>query len=142
MARADPPRSEFIRRSLWRNRTTPGRRAGAAAVTFAVLVAVGLGVMLLVMLGLDRLGAPGWVVALPWIVPTAAAMIWSMGRPAPAVLTDDDDDSWIGYAIRLVMVGDGEPRARPARAVAAAVFGAPVGWAFVVFGLLELIGIF
>jgi hypothetical protein len=140
--RRDEPRNEFLRRSLWRIRTTPGRRALAVGITFAVLVALGAGVMILVMAGLGRLDAPGWVVALPWIAPTVGMSVWALARPTPAILSDDDDDSWVGYVIRLVMVGSEQPRQRAARVITGVLFGAPVGWAFAVFVLVELTGIF
>lgn len=90
---------------------------------------------------LDRLGAPGWVTALPWIVPTVAVAVWALGRPVAAVLSDDDDESWSGYSVRLVMIGADVPRGRPARAATATVFGAPLGWALAVLFLIELTGI-
>jgi hypothetical protein len=112
----------------------------AMAATFALIVIVGLSIMVLVMVGLDRLGAPGWVVALPWIVPTAAVLAWAVGRPGPAVLTDDDDDTWTGFAIRTVMVGGDEARPRPLRVITAVLFGAPVAWSFIVLVAAELVG--
>lgn len=90
---------------------------------------------------LDWLGAPGWVVALPWLAPTAGAALWALGRPTPAILTDDDDDSWVGYSIRLVMIGSQEPRPRTVRAVLAVLFGAPVVAALTLFFLIELTGL-
>jgi hypothetical protein len=109
-------------------------------VTFVLILVVGLSIMALVMVGLDRLGAPGWVVALPWIAPTVAVLAWSLGRPGPAVLTDDDDDTWTGFAIRSVMVGREQARPRPLRVVTAVLFGAPIIWSFIVFGIADLVG--
>lgn len=123
-------------------RTTPGRRALGVGITFALLVTFGAGVLILVMAGLRRLDAPGWVVALPWIAPTVGMSVWSLARPTPAVMSDDDDDSWVGYVIRLVMVGSERPRQRAVRLITAVLFGAPLGWAFAVFLLIELTGIF
>ena len=139
----EPPASnEFIRKSKWRTRTTPGLRTVAALVTFALIVAIGLVIMVLVMVGLDRLDAPGWVVALPWMVPTAGMLAWVLRRPGPAVLSNDDDDSWSGFAIRSVLVGRDTPRAAPLRVIATVLFGAPIVWSFVVLGILELAGAF
>ena len=131
-----------VRRSLWRVRTTPDKRVALATATFAVVIVVGAALMLLPIAGLRAAGAPGWVVALPWIIPTVGAVVWSVVRPTPARLTDDDDDSWVGYSIRLMLVGSEEPRTRPARVVAALLFGAPVAWSLIVFGVLELLGVF
>lgn len=111
-------------------------------ITFALLVTFGAGVLILVTAGLRRLDAPGWVVALPWIAPTVGMSVWSLARPTPAVMSDDDDDSWVGYVIRLVMVGSERPRQRAVRLITAVLFGAPLGWAFAVFLLIELTGIF
>lgn len=138
----DPEHNEFLRRSLWRVRTSPDKRVALAIVTFAVVVMIGLVLMLLPMAGLRAAGAPDWLVALPWVIPTAGAVVWSVARPTPARLTDDDDDSWVGYSIRLMLVGSEEPRTRPARVVTTLLFGAPVVWSLVVFGLLELFGVF
>jgi hypothetical protein len=90
---------------------------------------------------LGLLGAPTWLTVLPWVLPTGGALLWAAIRPTPAVATDDDDDSWIGFAIRLVMFGEDEPRALPARLVAALLLGAPVAWALGVFGGLSIVGL-
>ena len=142
MAAKDESRNEFIRRSLWRNRTTPLPRAIGAAVTFALLIAFGGVVMVLAMTGLDRLNAPGWVVWMPWLAPTVGSLFWALGRPSAAILSDDDDDGWTGYSVRFVIIGSDLPRPRPLRAIASVLFGAPLAWAFGVLFLLELAGIF
>jgi hypothetical protein len=111
-------------------------------ITFAVIAAAGTLLMWGMIWLLDRLGAPGWVVALPWVAPTVGALAWTLLRPTPAVATDDDDDSWVGYALRYVMAGEDTPRAAPARVVAAIVLGAPVVWALGMFWLLTLAGLF
>ena len=111
-------------------------------MTFTLIVVLGVVVGALVSIGLRSLGAPTWVVALPWIAPVAGTLIWTLRSPAPAVLSDDDDESWSGYAIRFVMVGPDEPRPPAIRVLAALVFGAPIVWAFVVLTALELTGIF
>lgn len=134
-------RNEFLRRAKWRTRTTPARRNAAAVVTFGVYLAVGLAIVSAIMWVLGAIGAPRWVVALPWLFPTLVVLVWNQRRPGPAIPTDDDDDSWTGYSVRYVLVGAGEPRPRLARLVAALLFGAPVGWAFFVLLLIELAGI-
>lgn len=140
-AAGDQPPSEFLRRSLWRVRTTPGRRSAAAVATFTIILALGATIMWAVIRALGWLGASGWVAALPWLVPTIGALVWTLGRPEPAIVTDDDDDSWAGYAIRFVMVGSELPRPRPARALAAVVFGAAVVWSLSLLFLVELLGL-
>ena len=67
--------------------------------------------------------------------------MWTLTRPTVSGLSDDDDDSWFGYSIRWVLVGELEPRPTPVRVVAAVVFGAPVVWAVLVAGVLTLVGI-
>jgi hypothetical protein len=112
-------------------------------MTTLIVVAVGLVLLALAMQLLEWLGAPGWIVVLPWLVPTAGTLGWNVLRPSPAVLTDDDDDSWIGYSLRCALAGPAErPHPAPLRAVAAVLLGAPIVWAFVVFGLLQLTGVF
>lgn len=90
---------------------------------------------------LSWLGAPTPVAILPWAVPTAAVVGWALIRPSPAVATDDDDDSWPGFAIEFVLIGETAPRGAIVRVVAAAVFGAPVVWTLLVFGLSTLAGL-
>lgn len=131
----------LVRGPKWRTRTNPQRRHRLAAVTFALIVAVGVAIMWCAMWALAALGAPRWVVALPWIVPTIGAVMKNVGRPRPAPLTDDDDDTWPGYAIRWAMAGELEPRPAPARVVTAVLFGAPVAWAVLVPGVLTIIGL-
>ena len=140
-AAGDQPPSEFLRRSLWRIRTTPERRSTAAVVTFVIILGLGAAIVWGAIAALGWLGAPGWVAALPWLMPTIGAIVWALGRPTPAILSDDDDDSWVGYSIRLVMIGSEEPRPRPVRAVLAMVFGAPVVSALTLFFLIELTGL-
>jgi hypothetical protein len=140
-AAGDQPPSEFLRRSLWRIRTTPERRSAAAGVTFIILLGVGAAIIWAAFAALSWLGAHGWVAALPWLVPTIGALVWALGRPTPAILSDDDDDSWVGYSIRLVMIGSEAPRPRPVRAFLAMVLGAPVVSALALFFLLELTGL-
>lgn len=132
---------EFVRGPKWRTRTTASRRHRAAALTFALIVAVGATVMWALLWSFDRLDAPGWIVTLTWAIPTAGVLLWTLIRPSPAELTDDDDDSWFGYTIRWALVGELEPRAVPLRIVVALIVGAPVGWALVLVALLTIAGI-
>ena len=138
---APEPASGLIRGPKWRTRTTPERRHRAAALTFVIIVAAGLMTMAGGLWLLDRVGAPPWLVAMPWWLPTLATLVWTLTRPMVSGLTDDDDDSWLGYSIRWVLVGELEPRPAPVRVVAALVFGAPVVWAVLVAGVLTLVGI-
>lgn len=137
---SEPP-SEFVRGPKWRTRTSPGRRHRVAALTFAAIVAVGLAVMLSCMWLIARTGAPGWAVTAPWWLPTLASVVWTLTRPTVSGLTDDDDDSWFGYSIRWVLVGELAPRPGPVRVIVAALFGAAVFWVILLSGLLTLTGI-
>ncbi len=107
-----------------------------------LIVGLGIVVAVLVSIGLRAVGAPTWVVALPWLAPITGTLAWTLRSPTPAVLSDDDDESWSGYAIRSIMVGADERRPAAVRVLAALVFGAPIVWAFVVLTALELTGIF
>lgn len=110
----------------------------AVAVTFALLVAIGGVVMLIPIVLLDLLAAPGWVQALPWLVPTLVTLGWNLYRPGPAVLSDDDDERWSGYALRTVLVGTDRPRAVPLRVLASLLFGGPVGWLLLVAAVADI----
>lgn len=134
-------KNEFLRGPKWRTRTSPGRRHRAAALTFGMILLVGLGVMWLASWSIGWLGVPTWIVLLPWLLPTAGAIVWTLARPMVAEVSDDDDDSWFGYSIRWALVGELDPRPAPARVVAALLFGAPVAWAIGVSGLLTLTGL-
>ena len=134
-------RSEWIRGPKWRTRTSPTKRARAAWITFAVIAGTGAVLLGGVIVVLAWIGAPAWLVVLPWAVPTVFAVAWSVLRPRPAVATDDDDDSWAGYAIQHVIIGEDETRPTPVRMIAALVFGAPVMWSLGVFGMSILVGL-
>jgi len=88
------------------------------------------------------MGAPTWLVATMWGLPTAAALIWTIARPLPAIATDDDDDGWTTYSILYVLVGEESPRAVPVRIIAAVFLGGPIVWSLFVFGLSTLVGVF
>ena len=110
--------------------------------TFALIVATGA-LLLGAVVGLLRwLGAPTWLGFSLWVLPTAAVLGWALLRPRPAVATDDDDGGWTTYSIQYVLVGEDQPRPAPLRAIAAALFGAPVMWSLFVFGLTTLVGLF
>jgi hypothetical protein len=111
-------------------------------VTFAGIVATGVLVLGAIMALLDWIGAPPELVASLWALPTALVMVWTLARPQAAVATDDDDHGWTTYSIQYVLVGHESPRSAPVRVIAAALFGAPVIWSLVVFGLSTLIGLY
>lgn len=133
--------NEFLRGPKWRTRTSPGRRHRAAALTFGLIVVVGLALMGLAIWLMRWLDAPTWVVLLPWTLPTAGVIVWTLVRPTVAEVTDDDDDSWFGYSIRWALAGELDPRPAPIRVVAAVLFGAPTVWAVAMSGLLTLTGL-
>jgi len=141
MTRSGGTDDDLRRGSNWRTRTSPRARYRAAVASFVAIVAAGASTMLLVILLLGRLGAPGWMTTMPWSLPTLATLVWTIVRPEPAVVSNDDDDSWPGYVIRYVLVGEDEQRDLPRRAIAAAVFGAPVVWSLLVVGVLVLLGL-
>lgn len=132
---------QLLRGPKWRTRTTAVRRHRAAAATFAIVVLVGAALMWGAMSLLSALGAGTVVIVLPWLVPTAAVTVWTLVRPTAARLTDDDDDTWFGYAIRWALVGELDARPAALRLVAALLFGAPVGWALLVLAVLTLVGL-
>mgnify|MGYP003134626896 CR=1 FL=1 len=138
----DERRNEFIRGPKWRTRTSPERRRRAALVTFVIIVATGGVILGGVLWVLTWLGAPTWLAVLPWLVPTVLTVGWALGRPRPAVATDDDDDGWTTFSIQYVLVGEDTARPAPARLVASTLFGAPVIWSLLVFGLSTLVGLF
>lgn len=111
-------------------------------VTFGVIVVIGAVICGAVIWLSSRLGAPSWLTWLVWLAPTTGAVAWVVVRPTPAIATDDDDESWTGYVIRYVIVGEDTPRAAPVRLLAALVFGAPVVWSLAAFGLATLLGVF
>lgn len=136
----EPP-SDLIRGPKWRTRTTESRRHTAATITFVLLISVGLVTLWGCAWVLGRFDAPGWVLAAVWAVPAAGTVAWTTIRPSVSGLTDDDDDSWLGYSIRWVLVGELEPRPAPVRVIAAILFGAPLGWVLLLIGLLTISGI-
>lgn len=135
-------RNEFIRGPKWRTRTSPVRRHRAALVTFTIVVATGTVVLGALLWVLTWLNAPIWLAITPWLAPTLATIVWTTVRPVPAEVTDDDDDGWTTFSIQYVLVGEEAPRPAPLRIVAATLFGAPVVWSLLVFGLSTLVGLF
>lgn len=133
-------RNDLIRGPKWRVEASPEKRRRAVAVTLAIGLAIGLVVLWGVMWALGELGAPGWLVLAPWFAPTAVILIWTLVRPQPAVVADDDQ-AWVTYSVRYVMFGDDEPRPAPMRVIAALVVGAPIAWALCLFWLLAVVGL-
>ncbi len=88
------------------------------------------------------LGSPTWLLIGLWAIPTATVVVWTLVRPRPAVATDDDDDGWTTYSIQYVLVGEQSPRPAPIRMMSAVLFGAPIFWSLLVFGLSTLVGLF
>ena len=126
----------------WRYRVSPERRHRRAILTFAVIVAIGAAVMAGLWWIAGAAGAPGVIQALVWLVPTAAVLVWTVTAPRVAESTDHNDtQTWPGFTIRYGLVGEDQARPVPARIACAVVFGAPVGWALVVIGLLGLLGL-
>ncbi|MDW3213416.1 MAG: hypothetical protein R8G01_05420 [Ilumatobacteraceae bacterium] len=111
-------------------------------MTFALVVVTGAVILGGLMWLLSWLGAPSWVVIAPWAVPTAATILWAIFTPVPAAVTDDDDDAWTTYSIQYVLVGEDHPRSGPARVITSTLFGAPILWSLLVFGLSTLVGLF
>lgn len=137
-----PVDDDLRRGPKWRTRTTPARRHGLAVVTAALVVLVGLVLMLLVVWLLAALGAPDVVAWSPWWLATMGVIAWAILRSTPAEVTDEDDDSWSGYSLRYVLVGEAEARPAIVRVVAAVILGAPIVWSMLVLGLLALAGVF
>ena len=106
-----------------------------------LVVGVGLVTMWSLMWLLARLGVPGGVLVTVWALPTVAVTLWTVVRPTPADLTDDDDDSWFGYATRWLLVGELVRRPAPVRIAVAVVLGAPLGWAIALGVVLTLLGV-
>ena len=132
---------DMIRGPSWRKRTTPARRHRAALITIVLYLVPGLGLMIgsIVVLGLA--GAAGWIQLLPWLVPMVSVLAWSLSDPTPADVTDFEEQTWSGYVIRYVLIGEEVPRDRPHRIIAAVVLGGPVGWVIVIATALAVVGI-
>ena len=133
---------ELIRGPKWRTQTSPDRRHRAAVASFVPLLVVGLLLMLCGVWLFSQLGASDLMAWSAWWLPTIGVVIWTLVRPSVAEVTDDDDDSWIGYAIRFVLVGEEPMRPAASRVIAAVLVGAPVVWSLLVFGVLLLLGVF
>lgn len=135
-------RSEFLPKPAWRTRARSGPRWLAIAVSFAAMIALGWAVLLAVMWVLRRLGVPGSVVQLTWIVPTIGVMAWALWRPSPATASEDEAQPWSDYAVRAVMIGVEEVRSAPLRLITAALFGAPLAVYLLITVILEALGLF
>lgn len=126
----------------WRYRVSAERRHRRAALTFAIVVAIGIAVMVGLWWLADAAGLSGFVRMQIWLVPTIAVLAWTITSPSVAESTDHNDtQTWPGFAIRYGLVGEDEARPLPARIAIAVVFGAPVGWALVIITILGVIGL-
>ena len=134
--------SEFIAAPRLRYRLQPTRRRRLAALTFAALIVLGAASMAAAWWALS-LGLPSSIVALlVWVAPTLGVLAWVVARPSPAETSDDNDDqTWPGFAIRYVLVGEDTPRPLPLRVIAAVVFGAPTSWCLLLVGVASLLGL-
>jgi len=131
----------LIRPPSWRNRSTPRRRHRFALVTFGFFLVPGLLVMVAAIAALGRAGSPTWAQVLPWLVPMLGVLVWSLSGPTPADATDYEEQSWSGYVIRYVLIGEEVLRPRLERILVAVLVGGPIGWAMIVISLLALVGI-
>lgn len=138
--RAHEERNEFIRGPRWRVEASPGRLRSASLLTFAIVFVVGVVAMSLTMLLLATVDAPGWLVIAPWWLATLGVLGWTIARARPAVATDDDE-AWVTYAVKWVLVGPNEPRPVPARVIIAVLVGGPTSWALLVVWILALLGL-
>jgi hypothetical protein len=137
-----PESNEFIARPRWRYRLQPTRRRRLAALTFAVLVAIGATLMAAAWWALSLAVPSSVTVTLVWLVPTLGVLIWVVARPGPAETDDaNDDQTWPGFAIRYVLVGEDTPRPLPLRIIAAILFGAPAGWCLLFVGCITILGL-
>jgi len=126
----------------WRYRVSAERRHRRAAMTFSVIVVVGVAVLVGVWLLADAMGLLGFVQMQAWLVPTIAVLVWTVAAPSVAESTDHNDtQTWPGFAIRYGLVGEDEARPLPARIALAVLFGAPVGWALIIISILGIIGL-
>ncbi|NNE13174.1 MAG: hypothetical protein HKN41_13120 [Ilumatobacter sp.] len=116
---------------------------------------MGGALMIAVMWLLDAIGAPIWIVIVPWLAPTVGLVVWAIVNGDPATLTDDADGSWAGYVVRWTLGGEGEAqpsvapapqttaarRPAPIRVIVATLIGAPITWAYLLFGVAALVGL-
>lgn len=134
--------SEFLPRPRWRTRASRPALRLAIAVTFALIVLIGWGVLAGVMLVLDRLEVPALIRHATWIVPTLGAVAWVLRRPDPATASEDEEQPWSDYAVRAVMIGVEAARPPAQRAAAGIVFGAPLVVYLTITVILEGLGFF
>jgi hypothetical protein len=113
----------------------------AILLTFAVFLAIGGVLFLLIVVLLDYADAPWWLVFLLWLVPTVSMLAWALRGRIPATASDYEAQSWGDYSVRAVMIGIEQPRNVPARVATAVLFGAPLGVWIVIGILLDLLGI-
>jgi hypothetical protein len=141
VTRPAPDPNDLIAGPRRRYGLEPTRRRRLAALTFALLVVVGVALMTVAWWVL-ALGLPASVTAVVvWVVPTLGTLTWVVARPGPAETHDaNDDQTWPGYSIRYALVGEDTPRSLPLRVIAAILFGAPVGWCLVLVGGAIVLG--
>jgi hypothetical protein len=142
VTRPTPDPNELIAAPRRRYRLDPTRRRRLAALTFALLVVLGAALMTFAW-WVFALALPRSATAiLVWLVPTLGTLTWVVVRPGPAETHDDNDDqTWPGYAIRYVLVGEDTPRPVPHRVIAAVLFGAPVAWCLLLVGGVSALGL-
>ena len=134
-------RNKFLPKPRWRTRAAPSSLWAAIVLTFAVFLAIGGILFLLAVVLLDYVDAPGWLVFVMWLLPTAAMLVWVLRARIPATSSDYEAQAWGDYSVRAVMIGVERPRSAAARVATAVVFGAPLATWIVVGVLLDLLGI-
>jgi hypothetical protein len=140
--RPAPDSNEFIAGPRWRYGLEPTRRRQLAVLTFALLVVIGATLMAAAWWVLSWGVPSSATVILVWLAPTLGVLAWVVTRPSPAETHDtNDDQTWPGFAIRYVLVGEDSPRPLPQRVVAAIVFGAPTGWCLLLAGFVSILGL-
>lgn len=141
------PRDEYVPDRMigpprWRYRTSASRRHRAAMLTFALIVLLGVAVMAGMWWLESAAGLSTFVQVQVWLVPTAIVLVWTIAHPSVAESSDErDHQTWPGFAIRYGLAGEDQLRPLPVRVAVAVVFGAPVGWALVIVGILTLLGV-
>jgi uncharacterized membrane protein YadS len=137
-----PDSDELIDGPRWRYRMEPTRRRRLAALTFALLVGIGAALMAIVWWALSLGISSSVTTIVVWLLPTLGVLTWVVARPSPAETDDaNDDQTWPGFAIRYVLVGEDTPRPLPLRVIAATVFGAPIGWCLLLVGCISILGL-
>jgi hypothetical protein len=140
--RQAPDSNDLIAPPRRRYRLEPTRRRRLAALTFALLFGIGAALMAIAWWVLSLGVASSVTAIIVWLLPTLGVLTWVVVRPGPAETDDtNDDQTWPGFAIRYVLVGEDTPRPLPLRVIAAVVFGAPIGWCVLLVGCVGLLGL-